>query len=103
MRLYIRWAQAKKMKYYTGAYYLIRLRKSNFGTYEGVELHTCSTCINDSYFDSWSISWAESGRNVSDEVKSDLSLDEKLIQKYIIGLTKNWLITELDGFVLSPI
>lgn len=70
------------MKNYIGAYYLIKLRKAEFGgTHKGKELHTCSTCINDSYFDAWSISWAEDGKNISSETKSDFNLDDKLITK----------------------
>ncbi|MFD1014660.1 hypothetical protein [Winogradskyella rapida] len=73
------------MRYYTGAYYLIKLRDSNFGTYEGKKLHTCSICINDSFFNAWSISWAEDGKNVSAETKSDFNLNEKLIKEI-----QNW-------------
>ncbi|WBX72985.1 hypothetical protein PG913_08765 [Tenacibaculum pacificus] len=69
------------MRYYIGAYYLIKLRKSKFGTYEGKELHTCSTCINDSYFDAWSISWTENGKIISQETKTDFNLDENLIER----------------------
>jgi len=78
--LSVRYAQAEKtLRYYIGAYYLIKLRKSKFGTYEGKELHTCSTCINDSYFDAWSISWTENGKIISQETKSDFNLDKNLI------------------------
>lgn len=69
------------MRYYIGAYYLIKLRDSNFGTYEGKKLHTCSTCINDSFFDAWSISWTQNGNKVSAETKSDFNLNEKLIER----------------------
>ncbi|SDY07915.1 hypothetical protein SAMN05444411_1208 [Lutibacter oricola] len=67
------------MKYYLGAYYLIKLKKIDFGKIKGSFIHTCSTCINDSYFDAWSISWAEDGKNVSNETKSNFNLNEKLI------------------------
>ena len=73
------------MKNYIGAYYLIKLRESDFGAYAGKKLHTCSTCINDSFFDTWSISWAEDGKKVNAETKSDFNLDEKLIKKI-----QNW-------------
>lgn len=79
------------MKYYIGAYYLIKLRKSNFGAYEGEKLHTCSTCINDSYFDAWSISWAEDGKKVNAETKADFNLDEKLIKEI-----QNWTDQKLE-------
>lgn len=56
-----------------------------------MELHTCSTCINDSYFDAWSISWAEDGKSVSAETKSDFNLDEKLIKNI-----QNWTDKKLE-------
>lgn len=79
------------MRYYKGSYYLIKLRDSKFGTYEGKKLHTCSTCINDSYFDAWSISWAEDGKNVSSETKSNFKLNEKLIKEI-----QNWTDKKLE-------
>jgi len=69
------------LNYYIGAYYLIKLQKTDFGTYEGKQIHTCSTCINDSYFDTWSISWAEDGKKIKKEVKSNFNLDKNLIKK----------------------
>ena len=77
-----RYAQAeKKLRYYIGAYYLIKIRKPKFGTYLGKELHTCSTCINDSFFDSWSISWTENGKEISKETKANFNLDNNLIER----------------------
>jgi len=73
------------MKYYIGAYYLIKLKEADFGKIKGSLIHTCSTCINDSYFDAWSISWAEDGKNVSSETKSNFNLDENLINQI-----QNW-------------
>ena len=70
------------MKYFIGAYYLIKLRKPNFGSvFKEEKIHTCSTCINDSYFDAWSISWTENGKKVSKETKSDFNLDETQIER----------------------
>lgn len=62
-----------------GAYYLMKLRKSNFGTFEGAKLYTCSTCINDSFIDAWSLSWTESGKKVNDETKSSFNINEMQI------------------------
>ncbi len=67
---------------------MIKLRDSNFGSYEGKKLHTCSTCINDSFFDTWSISWAEDGKNVNPETKSDFNLNENLIKNIQIWTDK---------------
>ena len=55
------------MKYYLGAYYFIKLQKANYGSIKDTRIYTCSTYINNSYFDSWSITW--SAVNNSDNVK----------------------------------
>ena len=57
----------------------MKLRKSNFGTFEGAKLYTCSTCINDSFIDDWSLSWTESGKKVNDETKSSFNINEMQI------------------------
>ena len=57
----------------------MKLRKSNFGTFEGAKLYICSTCINDSFMDAWSLSWTECGKKVNDETKSSLNIDEMQI------------------------
>lgn len=54
----------------------MKLRNSNFGTFQGENLYTCSTCINDSYMDAWSLSWTESGKKVNEETKSNFNIDE---------------------------
>ncbi|SFF85281.1 hypothetical protein [Pontibacter chinhatensis] len=55
------------MKYYLGAYYFIKLYKADYGSLKDTSIYTCSTCINDFYFDSWSITW--SVVNSSDSLK----------------------------------
>jgi len=70
------------VKYYIGAYYLIKLRKLNFGSiFKERRIHTCSTCINDSYFDTWSISWIENGKKVSKETKTNFNLNDDQINR----------------------
>ncbi|WP_162428762.1 hypothetical protein [Pontibacter pudoricolor] len=97
------------MKYYLGAYYFIKLHKANYGSIKDTKIYTCSTCINDSYFDSWSITW--SAINNSDslkEAKKDFNLtdsqitdiqtwaDQKFEEKKI-----GWINTFSDYHVLS--
>ncbi|PTX10522.1 hypothetical protein C8N40_11725 [Pontibacter mucosus] len=97
------------MKYYLGAYYFIKLHKANYGSIKDTRIYTCSTCINDSYFDSWSITW--SAVNNSDnvkEVKKEFNLtdpqitdiqtwaDQKFEEKKI-----GWINTFSDYDVLS--
>lgn len=69
------------MKYYFGAYYLIKLKKLNFGSFKGSKIYTCSTCINNSYYDSWSIAWDENEKNSIPQPKSDFNVNENLLQK----------------------
>ncbi len=52
-----------KMQYYLGGYYLIELEAAHFGSITDRVIFTCSTCINNSFLDSWSLSWTEDGKN----------------------------------------
>jgi hypothetical protein len=97
------------MTYYQGAFYFMKLHEANFGSIKNTRIYTCSTCINDSYFDSWSITW--SALNNSDnikEAKEDFNLtniqitaiqtwaDQKFEEKKI-----GWISTFSDYEVLS--
>lgn len=62
------------MNYYIGAYYLLKLRKVDYGSIKDTKVSTCSTCINDSYFDAWSISWTTLGKTGLQEVKKKFNL-----------------------------
>ena len=67
------------MKYYIGAYYLIKLRRLEYGKIKNSTIHTCSRCINDSYFDSWSISWSNDAQSSLSEIKSNFNLTDNKI------------------------
>jgi hypothetical protein len=97
------------MKYYLGAYYFIKLHKANYGSIKDSRIYTCSTCINDSYFDSWSITWsavnnidhvkeAKEEFNLTDPQISDIQTwaDQKFEDKKI-----GWINTFSDYDVLS--
>jgi hypothetical protein len=68
------------MKYYLGAYYLIKLRPVDFGKIKGTKIHTCSSCINDSYFDSWSLSWTVDGKGDLEQPKQVFGLNDSQIK-----------------------
>ncbi|PIQ22698.1 MAG: hypothetical protein COW65_01670 [Cytophagales bacterium CG18_big_fil_WC_8_21_14_2_50_42_9] len=68
------------MKYYLGAYYFIKLCNANYGSIEGTKIFTCSTCINDSYLDDWSISWSSSSYNKK-KAKEVFNLDKSQIKE----------------------
>jgi extradiol dioxygenase family protein len=69
------------MKYYLGAYYFIKLRNANYGSIKDTKICTCSTCINDSYFDAWSISWSSSGNSGLKEAKEEFNLTNTQIKE----------------------
>ena len=67
------------MKYFLGAYYLIKLCNANYGSIKDTKICTCSTCINNSYFDGWSISWSSSGNSGLKEAKKEFNLTNSQI------------------------
>jgi hypothetical protein len=69
------------MKYYIGAYYLIKLKPVDYGTIKGSKIYTCSRCINDSFFDSWAISWAKTEKTELVEIKETFDLTDKNIEE----------------------
>ncbi len=69
------------MNYYIGAYYLLKLADIERGSYQGKKIYTCSFCCNESYYDYWSLSWAEDGKNVSQETKALFNLNDTLIKQ----------------------
>ncbi|WP_210485893.1 hypothetical protein [Rufibacter aurantiacus] len=69
------------MKYYLGAYYFLKVRLADFGSRKGSKVCTCSTCINDSYFDAWSISWSSSGNSGLKEAREEFNLTTSQIKE----------------------
>lgn len=65
------------MKFYFGGYYLIKLRKANFGSIKNQEIMTCSSCINDTLFDSWSMSWTTPIENQIKDIREELKISEE--------------------------
>ncbi len=65
------------MKYYFGGYYLIKPRKIEFGSKKGKEYLTCSSCINDSLYDSWTLSWTTPIEEQIKELRNELQIDEQ--------------------------
>lgn len=60
----------------------MKLCKLDYGTYKNTKLYTCSTCINDSFLDSWSLSWSSSsGKEIDDETISNFKLTKDKIQQ----------------------
>jgi len=69
------------VKHYIGAYYLIKLKPVEYGTIKGSEIYTCSRCINESFFDSWAISWATTEKKQLKETKQTFNLTDKNIEE----------------------
>ncbi len=68
-----------EVQYYLGGYQIIKLKPLNYGTLKGEIVHTCSSCINFSIFDSWCQSWTTD--NLSDKDKAVLNLNENKIKE----------------------
>lgn len=74
------------MKKYIGGYFLIKPRKANCGSLKGKTISTCSSCINDSLYDSWAISWTEPIDHQIETLRTELEISEekqKEIQKWV--------------------
>jgi hypothetical protein len=96
------------MQYYLGAYYLLKLRTVVFGKIKGTKIHTCSSCINDSYLDSWSFSWTAEGKGNLEQPKQIFGLAENHIKDIQQWADKQfndnkigWIATFLDFEILK--
>ena len=78
------------MKFYQAGYYLIKINKADYGSIKNRELMTASDCINDSYFDSWSFSWA-----IDEKEKSKIAKEIGLTEEKIEHLQK-WVDDKLE-------
>ena len=65
------------MKKYIGGYYLIKPREMDFGSLKDQQVLTCSSCINDPLFDSWTISWAEPIEHQVEVLRNELGISEQ--------------------------
>jgi len=70
----------KKMLFYRGGYYLIKLRPIGFGTQISKSVFTCSDCINDSLIGSWSYSWTTNNDLAIEEIEDQFQLKTEQIQ-----------------------
>jgi hypothetical protein len=78
------------MKYYQAGYYLIKINKVDHDSIKDRKILTASDCINDSYFDSWSFSWANDGKEKS-KIANEVGLsEEKIIQ------LQNWVDKKIE-------
>jgi len=62
----------------------MKINKADYGLIKNRELITASDCINDSYFDSWSFSWAIDGKEKL-KISNEIGLSEERI-----GHLQNW-------------
>lgn len=69
------------MNYYLGAYHLLKLKPLNFGKFKGKKVLTGSRCLNESYFDAWSLSWTEDGMKNLSEPKEEFNISESKIKE----------------------
>ena len=69
------------MNYYLGAYHLLKLKPLDFGKFKGKKVLTGSRCLNESYFDAWSLSWTEDGMKKLSEPKDEFNISESQIKE----------------------
>ena len=65
------------MKKYIGGYFLIKPREANYGSLNGKIISTCSSCINDTLYDSWAISWTEPIDHQIETLRTELEISEE--------------------------
>ncbi|WP_036042473.1 hypothetical protein [Leptospira alstonii] len=68
------------MKYHLLGYYLIQLKKLNYGSLVDREIYTCSTCLNSSLMDNFARSWTCSEEDTINACKS-FAIDLQTIQE----------------------
>ncbi len=71
------------MNYFQAGYFLVKLNEEYFGTVSTRKLCTASTCINDSFLDTWAFSW------VVDTDRAALAQELEISQDKITDL-QNW-------------
>lgn len=89
------------MKKYIGGYFLIKPRKATYGSFNGKTISTCSSCINDTLYDSWAISWTEPIDHQIETLRTELEISEekqKEIQKWADHKFEEELIGWLEVF-----
>ena len=69
------------MKFYLGAYYLIKLRDSSDLDSLRKYLYTPSTCVNDSLLDGWSLSWVKTTTREFKEASEKFSITSNEIKE----------------------
>jgi len=78
-----------KTAFFLGGYYLIKLRPMRSGV---DPVFTCSTCINDSFLESWSYSWTTRNNDGIEEIKEKFQVDDDKIQSI-----RTWVDHAFDG------
>ena len=68
------------MDYYLGAYHLLKLKALDFGAFKGKKILTGSRCLNESYFDAWSLSWTEDVKHNLREAQQTFGITDREIR-----------------------
>ena len=66
-------------EFYLAGYQILKLKPLEYGSLKGQIIHTWSSCINFSIFDSWCQSWTKD--KLSNQDKFDLNLNDENIKK----------------------
>jgi hypothetical protein len=76
------------MANYFGGYYLLRLRKFDYGRLKDKEIYTCSDCINDSLIKGWSFSWTIKGKDEIENIQRDFQINKETIDNILVWADK---------------
>jgi hypothetical protein len=69
----------KEMTNYFGGYYLLRLKKFDYGRLKDKEVYTCSDCTNDSLINRWSFSWTTKEKDELENIQKDFQIDKATV------------------------
>ena len=76
------------MSNYFGGYYLLRLKKFDFGRLKDKEVYTCSDCINDSLIKGWSFSWTTKEKDELENIQKDFQINKETVDSISVWADK---------------
>ena len=76
------------MSNYFGGYYLLRLKKFDYGRLKDKEVYTCSDCTNESLIKGWSFSWTTKEKDELETVQRDFQIDKETVDNISVWADK---------------
>jgi hypothetical protein len=76
------------MTSYFGGYYLLKLKRFDYGRLKDKRVYTCSDCTNDSLIKGWSFSWTTKEKEELAAIQKDFQIDKKVIDNISVWSDK---------------